>query len=52
MQKELMRGFLKPYQGVIAAETGHIAVHETGAIEEWYIFPIQLKMVRFTANKS
>lgn len=24
---------LKPYQGVIAASTGHINVHETGAIE-------------------
>lgn len=24
---------LKPYQGAIAAETGHINVHETGAIE-------------------
>lgn len=24
---------LKPYQGVIAADTGHIATHETGAIE-------------------
>ena len=24
---------LRPYQGVIAAETGHVAVHETGAIE-------------------
>ena len=24
---------LKPYQGVIAAETGHIAAHESGAIE-------------------
>ena len=24
---------LKPYQGVIAADTGHIAVHESGAIE-------------------
>lgn len=24
---------LRPYQGVIAADTGHIAVHETGAIE-------------------
>ena len=24
---------LRPYQGVIAATTGHIAVHETGAIE-------------------
>lgn len=25
--------FLKPYEAAIAAETGHIAVHETGAIE-------------------
>ncbi|MFV0343830.1 MAG: threonine aldolase family protein [Anaerocolumna sp.] len=25
--------FLKPYQAVIAADTGHINVHETGAIE-------------------
>ena len=25
--------FLKPWQGVVAAETGHIAVHEAGAIE-------------------
>ena len=24
---------LKPYQGVLAAETGHVAVHEAGAIE-------------------
>ena len=24
---------LRPYQGVIAADTGHVAVHETGAIE-------------------
>ena len=24
---------LKPYQGVVAADTGHIAVHESGAIE-------------------
>ncbi len=24
---------LKPYQGVIAADTGHIAVHESGAVE-------------------
>ena len=24
---------LKPYQGVIAADTGHIAAHESGAIE-------------------
>ncbi len=25
--------FLRPYEGVIAADTAHIAVHETGAIE-------------------
>ena len=25
--------FLKPYESIIAAETGHICVHETGAIE-------------------
>ncbi|WP_426349071.1 threonine aldolase family protein [Alloiococcus sp. CFN-8] len=25
--------FLKPYQGVIAVETGHINTHETGAVE-------------------
>ncbi len=24
---------LKPYQGVVCADTGHIAVHETGAVE-------------------
>ena len=24
---------IKPYEGVIAAETGHISVHEVGAIE-------------------
>ena len=24
---------LRPYQGILAAETGHIACHETGAIE-------------------
>ena len=29
----VISALLKPYQGVIAAETGHIAVHETGAIE-------------------
>ena len=29
----VISSILRPYQGVIAAETGHIAVHETGAIE-------------------
>ena len=29
----IISAILKPYQGVLAAESGHIAVHETGAIE-------------------
>ena len=29
----VISSILRPYQGVVAAETGHIAVHETGAIE-------------------
>lgn len=29
----VMAAFLKPWQGVIAADTGHVAVHEAGAIE-------------------
>ena len=29
----IIDAFLRPYQGVIAAETGHISVHEAGAIE-------------------
>lgn len=29
----VIRSFLRPYEGVIAAETGHISVHEAGAIE-------------------
>ena len=29
----VIASLLKPYEGVIAAETGHIAVHESGAIE-------------------
>lgn len=29
----VIASILKPYQGVIAGSTGHIAVHETGAIE-------------------
>lgn len=29
----LISTFLRPYQAVIAAETGHINVHETGAVE-------------------
>ena len=29
----LISAALRPHQGVISAETGHISVHETGAIE-------------------
>ena len=29
----LLTAALRPYQGVISADTGHIAVHETGAVE-------------------
>ena len=29
----IITSLLKPYQGVIAADTGHIAVHEAGAVE-------------------
>ena len=29
----VISALLKPYESVIAAETGHVAVHETGAIE-------------------
>lgn len=31
--KTVISSILKPYQGVIAADTGHIATNETGAIE-------------------
>lgn len=31
--KTVLAWLLKPWQGVISAETGHIATHETGAIE-------------------
>ena len=29
----VISSLLRPYQGAVAADTGHIAVHETGAIE-------------------
>lgn len=29
----VIRGILRPYEGVVAAESGHISVHEAGAIE-------------------
>ncbi len=29
----VIKALLRPYQGVLAAETGHISVHEAGAIE-------------------
>lgn len=31
--KTVIASVLRPYQGVVCADTGHIAVHETGAIE-------------------
>lgn len=31
--KTVIASILRPYQGVISVKTGHIAVHETGAIE-------------------
>jgi len=31
--KTVIDAFLRPYQGVISADTGHINVHEAGAIE-------------------
>ena len=31
--KTVIASILRPYQGVVCVETGHIAVHETGAIE-------------------
>ena len=33
VNETVITSVLRPYQGVIAAETGHIAVHEAGAIE-------------------
>ena len=29
----VIKGLLKPFEGVVAADTGHIGVHEAGAIE-------------------
>ena len=29
----VIRSILRPYQGAVAANTGHINVHETGAVE-------------------
>ena len=33
VNETVITSLLRPYQGVIAAETGHIAVHEAGAVE-------------------
>ena len=33
VNETVITSLLRPYQGVLAAETGHIAVHEAGAIE-------------------
>ena len=44
---------LRPYQGVIAAETGHINVHETGAIEATghKVLAIESEDGKITANQ-
>ncbi len=34
VNKTAIGAFLRPYEAVIAADTGHICVHETGAIEQ------------------
>ena len=56
---------LRPYQGAVAAVSGHINVHETGAIEatghkvrsiwcsrEWYIFPTLQRMEHCIQRKN
>ena len=47
----LISSVLKPYQGVISARTGHIYVHETGAIEATghQIIPIETMDGKITA---
>ena len=34
VNKTAIAAFLRPYEAVIAAESGHICVHETGAVEQ------------------
>ena len=34
VNKTAIAAFLRPYEAAIAAETGHICVHETGAVEQ------------------
>ena len=34
VNKTAIGAFLRPYEAVIAADTGHICVHETGAVEQ------------------
>lgn len=33
VNRTVIASILRPHQGVVAADTGHIAAHETGAIE-------------------
>ena len=52
----VIRALLRPYEGVIAADTGHIALHEAGAIEagghKVLTIPHQRQTVPTTARKG
>ncbi|SEL38082.1 L-threonine aldolase [Butyrivibrio sp. ob235] len=43
---------LKPYEGVVAAETGHVAVHEAGAIEFSGHKVLTLPSIKTNANRD
>jgi threonine aldolase len=48
----VIAGLLHPYEGVVAAETGHIAAHEAGAIENsgHKVLPIPQTLGKITAD--
>ncbi len=50
--RTVIAGLLHPYQGVVAAETGHIAAHEAGAIENsgHKVLPIPQTLGKITAD--
>ena len=50
--RTVIAGLLHPYEGVVAAETGHIAAHEAGAIENsgHKVLPIPAKLGKITAE--
>ena len=49
----VIASILRPYQGVVCAETGHINVHETGAIEATghKVLPLPSKDGKITASQ-